>query len=512
MLTRFARPLSVVAFSVGVMALFPACDRTGSRVEKAETETKEKEEEAPLPAEPTPLPKPAVIPRSKMEVSRLFNGMRVVTKLDIEQGTTATEERETPESYELELNVKVKVPKAHSDLASLSLLNEKLPTVLPWLEALLPQAKVGPYYEALYTRKLASLERNLERLDALLSRHDFFDCETILNLQNPTTKRAVVLMQSEMDVDTDGSDGDRLPVPDGKDPYFQPMTSFRWPKQTDNPNPFLASREAKLKALQEEFTKAKGLGAARMQAMRDTLGAARFEVNQMRKNSFLLSATDPYIVLPGAMFSEKDPVYTPKFGDYCAVVFNDVIYPAILGDAGPSLKTGEASLRLAKEINARSTAYSRPVSQLKVTYLVFPNSRDKDPQPPDLDRWHARVKELLEEMGGYGGTLHAWETTARPIPTPTPTPTPTPAPTPTPDLSGEGTPGAATSPTPEGTPVAPVLPNASGSSTPPAIAPGATPAPSTPASSPAPSATPLSTPPPAEVIPAPSPVEPLPKA
>lgn len=478
MFARLLKPVASVALvSVGILALLPACKPDGTRVEG----TKEGGPEAtPAPSrkpeQPEAAPTPLYLPRTKMETARMFNGVHVRATVDSEAGSTATTERDTLSSYELELTLKIKVPQAHHNLAALTQLNSKLPVALPWLSDLLKTSTIDPAYEALYGRKLAFTERKLVRLDELMSRHDFFDCETILRLRNPGTKRTALLLQSDMDVDTDGSDGDRLPVPDGKDPYFQPMTSYRWPKLTPNPNPFLAASEAKLRTRQEELTKAKGLGESRMQALRDALGAARYEVSQLKQFSFLISETDPYIVLPGFMFRGDDPLYTPKIGDYCVVIFDNVIYPAILGDAGPSFKSGEASLRLAKAINSRSSAYSRPVSHLKATYLIFPGSADKVSTPPDLNQWREKVMILLNEMGGYGGDLHAWETTSRPVPTPTPTPTATPVPSATPAVPGiSPAPGAATSSDVGGSPT----PSTSGTQS----APGGSPA--APTSSPA---------------------------
>jgi len=73
---------------------------------------------------------------------------------------------------------------------------------------------------------------------------------------------------------------------------------------------------------------------------------------------------------------------------------------------------GEASLRMAKQLNARATSYSRPVSDLTVTYLVFPGTADKF-GPPDYVKWHERCSDLLTEIGGVGPstTLHQWENT-----------------------------------------------------------------------------------------------------
>ncbi|MCX6967954.1 MAG: hypothetical protein NTZ46_09310, partial [Verrucomicrobia bacterium] len=67
---------------------------------------------------PTPKPTPVFIPQKKLEIAKLFNGMEVRTKVESEPGSTATLERETPSSYALELNVKVKIPKPNGDLAA----------------------------------------------------------------------------------------------------------------------------------------------------------------------------------------------------------------------------------------------------------------------------------------------------------------------------------------------------------------------------------------------------------
>ena len=381
---------------------------------------------------PTPQPTPISIPQKRLEVSKLFNGMQVRSKVESEPGETATQEEATEGSYALELNVKVKVPKANRDLTSLSKLNDALPTVLPGLNEMLPQARVSERFTALYERKVLQLQRNLARLDALLSRHNFFDCETILELRNPRSQRTALLLQADMDVDTDGSDPDRLPAVDASDPTFQPLTSYRWPKRTVLSSPFLPGRQAKLKSLENDLAQSKHWGEPRIQVLRDTVSAARYEVNLLKTCSFLLAATDPYVVLPGLLTEGMDPAFQPRVGDYCVVIYGDTIYPAIIGDTGPRDLVGEASLRIGKAINPQTTANTRSVSPLKVTYLFFPNTADKPFGPPDLPHIRARVEALLNEMGGYGGTLYTWEELSKPAPTPTPPPTPTPTPGPTP--------------------------------------------------------------------------------
>jgi hypothetical protein len=68
---------------------------------------------------------------------------------------------------------------------------------------------------------------------------------------------------------------------------------------------------------------------------------------------------------------------------------------------------------MAKQLNPRASPYSRPVSDLKVTYLVFPNSRDAERGAPDYEKWRKRCGELLKEIGGLGVgyDLHEWENT-----------------------------------------------------------------------------------------------------
>jgi Fungal chitosanase of glycosyl hydrolase group 75 len=99
----------------------------------------------------------------------------------------------------------------------------------------------------------------------------------------------------------------------------------------------------------------------------------------------------------------------PKLGDYVVVMNRGKLYPAILGDVGPSYKIGEASLRICMQLDPHSTAYIRPASDLNITYIVFPGSADAPPGPPDLKKMHDRCAALLSDIGGYAGELWQWE-------------------------------------------------------------------------------------------------------
>ena len=140
----------------------------------------------------------------------------------------------------------------------------------------------------------------------------------------------------------------------------------------------------------------------------------RKEIDTLKKFSFLIGATDPYIVIPTGFA----PATGAKIGDYAVVVAGSGIYPAIVGDAGPPDKVGEASLRIAKEINSLSTAYNRPVSDLTVTYLIFPGTADAQFGPPDLEKLRTKCETLVNEIGGATVPLHHWENIIPPLPTP----------------------------------------------------------------------------------------------
>jgi hypothetical protein len=138
-------------------------------------------------------------------------------------------------------------------------------------------------------------------------------------------------------------------------------------------------------------------------------------ITDLKASSFLVSKADPNIVLPGFMM-RGEGADIPEVGDYAVVIHEDKMYPTIVGDAGPSYKVGEASLRLCNQIKDTGTALARPVSDLAVTYLVFPGSRDEKRSAPDLDKWHARCVELLAEIGVPDAQLHRWENIVPPWP------------------------------------------------------------------------------------------------
>lgn len=370
----------------------------------------------------------------------LFNGLQYKWSVKTSPGDTATRDRVKDGAYRLELNLNIRVPRAAQSLDDLKAANVRLPDVLPALPRLLETAKVSPDYDALYQRKMTWLKERLERLDQILSRHNYYDCDTILELRHPETGRRALLLQGDMDVNVDGSDGDRNVEVDGSGQFFQAQTSYRWPKVTGRPNPFIAMFQAKIDKTTKELAQSE-LPEVRRVELRSQIAEWKHQIADLKSASFLISKTDPFIVVPGFMLRSG----AASIGDYAVVIHDDKIYPAIVGDAGPSHKMGEASLRLCNEIKDTGTALARPVSDLSITYLVFPGSADAKRTAPNLDHWHERCSELLAELGmADNAALHRWENIVPPWPTPTPTPTPAPTPAITP------TPEPSPSPTPEG--------------------------------------------------------------
>jgi hypothetical protein len=380
---------------------------------------------------PTPTPIPALV-RKPLPTATLFNGVSLESAVVAEPGDAlASADRKDPDAYKVEVTLRLRLPRPASSLEDIVANKPDLPQVLPALPELLATAKVSPFFEKFYDLKTRDVRRRQANLDAILSRHNFYDCETMLELKNPATKRRALLVIADMDVNTDGSDGDRNVEVDGSSPFFLPQTSYRWPKRTERINPFLPIEEKKLADFQAELA-TPDLKPARVAQIQSGIDLAKRRIHDLKKWSFLVSATDPFIVLPGFIMRDHTGPFVPKMGDYAIVIHEGRAFPAILGDSGPSHKAGEASLLLCRELNARSSGLSRPVSDLKVSYILFPGTADPVPGPPDLEKWRGKCLALANELGGLGVDLHQWPNLVPPWPTPTPSPEPTPTPSPEP--------------------------------------------------------------------------------
>ncbi len=421
-------------FLIVCFGIFFPFTKTGKDAVRALTKTKIRTIIKKVPAEPitipatvTPsrevVPSRVVVPRiptvaisKDVDVRKTLKGFRLNYKANFQEGGLASNERKSADSYVAEFTLKVKIPKASTTIDQLARVNPHLPKILPGLERMLANAKVSDFYTQLYNNKTKRLKTEVMNLGKVLSMHNFYDCETMLEMTDPDTKRKVFIFQADMDVVTDGSDGDRLAIMPSEvvnSTYYQPFTSYGWKKTSKIPNPMVAgwkqrvaNAEAELKLPTVVKVRKDWLGA-RMQKL-------KIEILDMQRRSFLIAEHDPFIVVSTDLLTASSSYkFAPRVGDYVAVVHGNKVYPAIVGDGGPTFKAGEASLRMAKQINSVVSSYNRAVSDLGVTYVVFPRTGDTVKSAPDYEKWHKRCGELLEEIGGLapGYELHQWENT-----------------------------------------------------------------------------------------------------
>ncbi len=389
------------------------------------------------------------------DVRKLRSGIPFKTEVKVEKGRIASRERVDEASYTASYQLTFRLPAPAKTLAELQTSTPDLSKILPGLPALIEKAEVSTWFTKIYEEKATRIRRDANTLNELLTKHNLYDCETILHLRSAAGRR-VCFMQSDMDVVSDGSDGDRLAtMPDDivNSPNYQPFTSYAWTKKSKVANPMVAGWEARVKAAEKELA-ATGTTAARKDWLRDRIKYLKRGIDDLKARSFLIADYDPFIVIPVSILGSSD-TFAPKVGDYSVIIYNGKIYPAIVGDGGPTFKVGEASLRVARELNPKSSPYSRPVSDLKISYVVFPGSRDAERGPPDYEKWRQRCFELLGEIGGIGEgyQLFQWPDT---LPKPAP-PVPSPIPDANKPVIPSGAPGATPPPTPSPAPGSPTV-------------------------------------------------------
>jgi hypothetical protein len=388
--------------------------RTEKVVTKVKVETVEKlvekRVEVPVPM-PPPLPSGPSLSGRK-DVTTIFSGIQLQSKLEASEGRRAMEEVADPTSYAVEFNFKIKVPRPAKTLEEFTGINASLPVLLPSLKDLLSTAKVSGFYHFLYQQKQNAIQANLLRLDRVLSRHNFYDVESVLELENATTKQKALLVQSEMDVVSDGSDGDRMASFDDyiyKSQSFQPTTSYAWDKVTTKPNPLISRLEGELKGLKEQI-KAGGQSNSEKAALQDRAKDIPRVITDLKRRSFLIAQEDPFIVIPKSFRAYRGThAFAPDIGDYVVVICRDKLMPAIVGDYGPPDKCGEASLRIAREVDPKASPSNRAVTDLRVSYLIFPNSAPKQSCAPDYAVWRKQCGELFTKLGGNAATLTEWK-------------------------------------------------------------------------------------------------------
>lgn len=279
-----------------------------------------------------------------------------------------------------------------------------------------------------------------------------YDCDTVLELtakpEGQAKETKIILIQSEMDIDADGSDGPRLGQPDQyeNDESFQPETSYRWNEVPTTPNPFLQEWETKSEQYRQEIElvtewQAKWADLStryahqvdeesaeidqRLTVLKEKRDEATTRIHDITQKRHLVGELDPFIVVPLSFTSQypqdkEAPTLLPAVGDLALVIYENKAYPAIVGDEGPPQKTGEASYFLARQIrNDDATLRKREINpsntpfwDLDVTYLIFPGTVKPESEWGELDpaQLTAEVEAILEKIGGLSGdvTLHKW--------------------------------------------------------------------------------------------------------
>lgn len=387
----------------------PSQEERGGELAGREKETPPEPEK---PKEPEIQPPKDHTVSSGGDIRMLSRGTQLQTKITMEKGVAASVERVTDESFSAHYELKIKLPKAITTLPDLEKNTPELGSILPGLEAMLPDAKVSGFFYQLYENKSERLKKNATKLNELMTRHNFYDCETILNLKHPETGQRMLLMQAEMDVVSDGSDGDRLPVMPDKivnSTNYQPLTSYGWRKTGKSPNPLIKGWKNRIAKAEAEIA-LPDTKEDRKAWLNSRIKKIKREIQDMEARSFLVAEYDPFVVMPINMLVSKADPYAARVGDYAIVIHAGKAYPSIVGDAGPSFKVGETSLRFCKKINPKAGIYSRPVSDLSVTYIVFPGSRDSFKEP-DYEEWRKRCLDYVSKVGGLGSEheLHSWE-------------------------------------------------------------------------------------------------------
>ncbi|RYD47739.1 MAG: hypothetical protein EOP85_04900, partial [Verrucomicrobiaceae bacterium] len=287
---------------------------------------------AEKPAEPDTGQAPVTALGDLTDVRKLRSGIPFKTAVKIEKGGIASKERTDDSSYVASYQLSLRLPAPAKTIAELETSNADLSQILPGLPPLIEKAEVSSWFTKLYENKAVRVRRDANTLNELLTKHNIYDCETILHLK-ADNGRKVFFMQAEMDVVSDGSDGDRLPqMPDEivNSTHYQPFTSYGWTKKTSTPNPMIAGIERRIGNAQRELA-ASGTTAERKAWLRTRTQELKRWVEDLKSRSYLIAEYDPFIVIPVDLLRAND-AFAPKVGDYAVVISGKKVYPTIVGD------------------------------------------------------------------------------------------------------------------------------------------------------------------------------------
>ncbi|MBL9113941.1 MAG: hypothetical protein JNJ83_02970 [Verrucomicrobiaceae bacterium] len=325
---------------------------------------------------------------------------------------------EDPFYLRVEQKISLIKPQPLTKMDELEKLSPGLKKALPGLERLVSTAETSPLFEKLYSAKIGSIQGG-----NLLPSHQYFDTATVLNVHNTETGRRAVIFVSDMDVDTDGSDPVRMSKLSDYDDArvsrsYQPLLSYSWAKKPDESatSPFIAYYQdtlGKLRTIKSQVDAAakadrNPLWPDLQQSIQSYLTAiskkASYYESDLRHRRSLIASTDPFIVIPQTWAGEM------QVGDFVAVIHAGKIYPCLIGDTGPTTKSGEGSQKLARAINPKASGRMSAVTMPAVTYIVFPGTGIAR-GVPDFAKYKEEVTRLLGQLGGTGQNvvIHPWK-------------------------------------------------------------------------------------------------------
>jgi len=94
---------------------------------------------------------------------------------------TASQERVKDGSYVASYELKINLPEPNQTMAGLKEVSPNLDVLLPGLKGMLSSATVSPFFYQLYENKTDRLKSKMTKLNDLMTRHNFYDCETMLH-------------------------------------------------------------------------------------------------------------------------------------------------------------------------------------------------------------------------------------------------------------------------------------------------------------------------------------------
>lgn len=356
-----------------------------------------------------------VLPRKNYEVIKMANGAIVTSQVvtHLEETNTDLTTVSIPNAYNLKLTLDVAIPLPATTMKDLCAATPELATALPSLKEMLPivsqsgEKKKYPFYTTLFENKIKTLQHQLAQLGQLPSRESLYDCQTILPLTNNLTKTRALLVQAIMNVNADGSDGDRNIPLEKLSSTYQAQTNYRWPKTTSRPNPNIAELREQLTHIKQSLHDEKIRPEEKIKFTQQ-LTSLQNTLRELERWSFLVGSADPFIVLPKFMLEPHQQ--GASIGDYAVIVYQGTLYPAIVGDIGPASKIGEASLRICRAIDPLSGSTHRPLDTPRVSYFIFLESAEMPFHPPDYIHLSERCHELWKNLGGSDQlTWHEWE-------------------------------------------------------------------------------------------------------